>query len=115
MANGMRGEVPFVLDGRRHALVLTLGGLAALEQALAGEGLAGLAERLSSGRLSVGDALAVISAGLAGAGNDVSPDALGRAMPAEALHDVLDTAARLLAASFGGGSPSRPPPPQAAS
>ncbi len=114
MANIHRGEVDFRLGDATHTLVLTLGALAALEEALPADGLQGLAERLAAGRLSVRDAMAVLAAGLEGAGRPLSAEALGRAIPAGDLPHALDTAARLLAASFGGGSPSRPPPPQAA-
>jgi hypothetical protein len=113
MANALRGEVEFTIAGTSHALVLTLGALARLEDDLGADGLAGLAERLADGRLSAGDALAVLSAGMAGAGQAVSRDALGAMIPASALGEARTTAAALLAASFGGGSSSHPPPPQA--
>jgi hypothetical protein len=114
MTNTIRGEVAFTIAGRTHALALTLGALAALEADMPPDGLAGLAARLSEGRLSARDALAVLAAGMAGSGAPVSAEALGRMIPAADLGLSLDTAAALLAASFGGGSSSRPPPPQAA-
>jgi hypothetical protein len=114
MANGLRGAVPFILRGRRRALVLTLGALAEIETELGPEGLKGLADRLSDGKLSVSDALTVLAAGLRGAGEAVDRDELGRAIPATDLGSALNTAAALLAASFGGGSSSHPPSPQAA-
>jgi hypothetical protein len=113
MANLHRGEVDFTVAGTTHALVLTLGALAELEDSLAPDGLGGLAERLSEGRLSIRDTLAVLAAGLAGAGHGTTPEALGRLIPAPDLGIARHTAAALLAASFGGGA-SRPPPPQAA-
>jgi Phage tail tube protein, GTA-gp10 len=114
MANIMRGETSLVIAGQRRALALTLGALAELEDALGPDGLSGLAERLADGRLSAGDALAVLAAGLAGAGTPIGRYELGRLIPAAELGHARQTAADLLAASFGGGSPSRPPPPQAA-
>jgi hypothetical protein len=107
MANIMRGETSLVIAGQRRALALTLGALAELEDALGPDGL-------SDGRLSAGDALAVLAAGLAGAGTPIGRYELGRLIPAAELGHARQTAADLLAASFGGGSPSRPPPPQAA-
>ncbi len=114
MANTQRGETTFTLDGRTHALALTLGALARLEDSLAPDGLAGLAERLSGGSLSVRDALSVLAAGFEGGGMTIAPDELGRMIPAADLGPARHAAAALLAASFGGGSSSRPPPPQAA-
>ncbi len=114
MVNAIRGEIAFTVAGTTHALTLTLGALAALEEDLPPDGLAGLAGRLSEGRLSARDALAVLAAGMAGSGRPLSAEELGRMIPAADLGIALDTAAALLAASFGGGSSSRPPPPQAA-
>jgi hypothetical protein len=114
MANRIRGETSFAIEGRSRTLALTLGALAALEEDLKPDGLAGLAARLSEGRLSAADALSVLAAGTAGAGDPIDRDALGRMIPAADLGRAIHTAAELLAASFGGGSSSRPPPPQAA-
>jgi hypothetical protein len=110
--NALRGEVAIMLGGETQNLVLTLGALALLEEA-SRDGLLGLAERLSAGRLSVGDAIFVLAAGCHGAGRPIEAAELGRMIPASDLELALNTAAALLAASFGGGSSSRPPPPQA--
>lgn len=114
MTNAIRGEVPFRLGGRTRALVLTLGALAEMEQALPSPGLAGLAARLAEGKLTVSDAITVIAAGCAGAGEAIARDDLARMIPASDLGHVLTTAAALLAASFGEGNSSRPSSPQAA-
>jgi hypothetical protein len=114
MHNPLRGEAAFEIAGSRKTLALTLGALAAMERALPQDGLAGLAGRLAEGRLSADDALTVLAAGLAGAGDPIDRDELGRLIPAADLGRAMHTAAALLAASFGGGSASRPPPPQAA-
>jgi hypothetical protein len=113
MTNIIRGAVSFLLDGRKRALVLTLGALAEMEAELGPDGLTGLAGRLSEGKLSASDAITVLAAGLKGAGEAMERDELGRAIPASDLGHALNTAADLLAASFGGGSSSPPPPPQA--
>jgi hypothetical protein len=113
MANRYRGEVPFDLDGTTVALRLTLGSLAHLEDAFGADGLQGLGARLSEGRLSAGDVLQVLAAGLLGAGQPVALGELGRLIPASALEQAATAAAQLLAVTFGGGHASHPPPPQA--
>jgi hypothetical protein len=113
MANPHRGEVTFTVAGKTHALALTLGALASLDEALAPDGLAGLAERLAGGRLSPRDTLGVLAAGMGAASEAQDAAALGRLIPAADLGIATRAAADLLAASFGGGSSSRPPPPQA--
>ncbi|MGL4240185.1 MAG: gene transfer agent family protein, partial [Beijerinckiaceae bacterium] len=112
-ANHQRGEVPFTFCSETLKLALTLGALAELEDAVP-DGLGGLAARLAGGQLTARDGLAVLAAGFRGAGRPISPDDLGRMIPASDLRLALNTAAALLAASFGGGNSSRPPPPQAA-
>lgn len=113
MHNAIRGEVSLVMSGEERPLALTLGALAMLEEAMP-DGLAGLAERLSAGRLTAKDALFVLAAGCHGAGRPIDIAELGQMIPAADMPIALHTAAALLAASFGGGSSSRPPPPQAA-
>lgn len=68
MPNPQRGEVEAILDGRARTLCLTLGALAELETTLAAPDLLTLAERFEEGRLSARDAIAIIGAGLRGAG-----------------------------------------------
>ncbi len=114
MANPYRGEVSFELEGRSHALRLTLGSLANLEDALGADGLGALGERLAQGRLSAGDICAVLAAGLSGGGMPITASALGERIPASALEPAATAAALLLAVTFGGGDASRPPPPQVA-
>ena len=78
MVNRHRGEVEAVLDGRAWTLCLTLGALAELEAALAAGDLMGLARRFEEGRLTAGDAIRIIGAGLRGAGHDVDDAAVAR-------------------------------------
>ena len=68
MANPWTGEVELVLDGERHALKLTLGALAELEESLKAGSLIELVERFEAGRFSTRDVLALIVAGLRGGG-----------------------------------------------
>jgi len=110
MANRQRGEVEAVIDGRRVTLRLTLGALAELEDALGAGDLAGLAERLAGGRLSAGDLIKVIGAGLRGAGHPLDDDAVAATMPDGGVRAAAAIAADLLAAAFGTGPPGPPPP-----
>ena len=68
MANPMRGEVEIVLDGTAYVARLTLGALAELEHGLGAESLLAIAERFEQGRFSSRDVLAILVAGLRGAG-----------------------------------------------
>jgi Phage tail tube protein, GTA-gp10 len=112
LTNPFRGEAAFDMDGRSIVLRLTLGSLAALEQALGTDGLKALGERLMGGKLSTQDILHVLSAGFHGAGEVMSPSELGKRIPASALEHAALTAAKLLAVSFGAGDSSLPPSPQ---
>ncbi len=67
-ANRRRGEILAELGGQKHILVLTLGALAELEEALTCNNLQELTERFSSGQLSASDIIKVLGAGLRGGG-----------------------------------------------
>lgn len=103
MANRFRGEIEAELDGRRWTLCLTLGALAELETAFGAGDLAGLAERLAAGRLSASDAIALIGAGLRGAGHDVGDDAVAAMAAAGGVPAYAAIVARLIGAAFGAG------------
>lgn len=79
MPNPQRGEVAITIDGRARTMRLTLGALATLEARLGVGSLIGLAERFEDGRVPAGDLLALLSAGLAGAGEKVDEAALAHA------------------------------------
>ena len=99
--NRIRGEVAARLGGRDYTLCLTLGALAELETALGAGDLMALAERFEAGRLSAAEALAVIGAGLRGAGHDVSDADLSR-MPIDGgAAGYVRLVAELLEATFG--------------
>ena len=68
MVNPYAGEVALVVDGERRVMKLTLGALAELEAGLDAPDLVALIERFELGRVSTRDVLAVIVAGLRGAG-----------------------------------------------
>lgn len=101
MVNRIRGEVEAVLDGRPWTLCLTLGALAELEAALAAGDLMELARRFGEGRLSSADAIRVIGAGLRGAGNDVTDEAVAKMRADGGATGFVRTVSELLAATFG--------------
>ncbi|HEY8698479.1 MAG TPA: GTA-gp10 family protein [Rhizomicrobium sp.] len=122
MANRARGDVEFIAGNTRHAMRLTLGALAEIEDALGADSLADLAERLK--HLGTNDIALVASALMHGAGADVSPAdvlkldadlgaliaAIGRAFDAAGLGQASKSAANEGApASPLAGTSSSPP------
>ena len=103
MVNRQRGEVEATLDGRSWTLCLTLGALAELEAALAASDLMALAKRFGEGRLAASDAIRVIGAGLRGAGNDVTDDAVAAMRAEGGAAGYVAIVGELLAATFGSG------------
>lgn len=103
MANKHRGEIEARLDGAPYRLVLTLGALADLESAFGADDMLALASRFESGRLSAGDCMRIIGAGLRGAGHSVA-DAEVAVMRAEGgAAGFVDIVVRLLNATFASG------------
>lgn len=100
MANPYRGEVSLVLDGERRALRLTLGALVELESALGADSLVALVERFESGRFSARDVMALILAGLHGAGHSIPVDALLNGEIEGGMVEAARVSARLLALAF---------------
>jgi len=94
MANPYRGEVELVVAGRSYAMRLTLAVLAELEGELKSDSLMELVERFESGIFSARDLLALLRAGLRGAGYEVEPEVDGGPVVA------AQAAARLLAVTF---------------
>ena len=68
MVNPWAGEVGLTIDGKPHAMKLTLGALAELEAELGEDTLIGLIERFEARRFSSRDVLALVVAGLRGCG-----------------------------------------------
>ncbi len=101
MANQHRGEVAAELGGRSRTLVLTLGALAELETSLGAGDLVALAERFGSGRLSARDLIAIIGAGLRGAGEAVSDDDVAAMTTSGGAAGFVTIAAELIVATFG--------------
>lgn len=79
MVNPHRGEVSLTVNGEPVLMRLTLGALAELETGVAAGSLMELAERFESGRVTASDLLALLEAGIRGAGNDCPAGSLGDA------------------------------------
>ncbi|MCB4768917.1 gene transfer agent family protein [Ancylobacter sp. Lp-2] len=99
--NRHRGEIAAELDGRPRRLVLTLGALAELESAFGAGDLVALAERFGAGRLSAGDAMRVIAAGLNGAGEAVGVEQVARMTTPGGATGFARIVGELIAATFG--------------
>lgn len=107
MVNPWRGEVALTIDGERHLMRLTLGALAELEAGLAEGSLVDLVRRFEEGRCSTRDVLALIVAGLRGAGwPGQAPDLLAAQIeggPVAAARAAAELLARAFALPGEGG------------
>ncbi len=79
MANPQRGEVAIRVNGEERVMRLTLGALAELEARLQATSLLGLAEKFESGGVSASELIALLAAGIRGAGGAVSEEELAAA------------------------------------
>lgn len=107
MANPHAGEVALVIDGVPHRLKLTLGALAELETALGADSLMALVERFERGQFRARDVMALILAGLHGAGQPMPAAALLSAEIEGGAMEAARAAGLLLARAFavpGGGA-----------
>lgn len=97
-ANPQRGEVALRIDGENRTMRLTLGALAGLEARLETGSLMDLAERFETGRIGSAELIALLSAGLNGAGNEISEDRLACAEiaggPVAAMHAGMELLSR---------------------
>lgn len=103
MANPFAGEVAVWLDGQRHVARLTLGALAALESDLGEDSMVTLVERFETGRFASRDVLAVLVAGLKGAGWQGEADDLVSVQIRGGAIAAAQAAAQLLARAFHTG------------
>jgi hypothetical protein len=101
MVNSHRGEIEAEIGGARRKLVLTLGALAELESAFGADNLVALAERFGSGRLAARDLIRIIGAGLRGAGEAVTDDAVACMDTLGGAAGYARIAVALLQATFG--------------
>ncbi len=103
--NPHRGEVALVIDGRARRMRLTLGTLAELETRLETGSLVGLAERFETGAVTAADLIALLAAGLRGAGEEIGEDAVAAAEIEGGAVGALEAGLALMAAAF---APARP-------
>ena len=102
MANPLRGEVALPVAEGDLVMRLTLGSLAALEARLGATGLVGVAERFDEGRYSAEDLIALLAAGLRGAGREISEDEVARLAFRGGALAAAEAAAQLLDKTFRG-------------
>ncbi len=107
--NRRRGEVAAILDGREHTLCLTLGALARLEDHFRAGDLSALAVRFGQGSLSARDVIAIVHAGLTGAGSPVTMDEVAAMRCEGGVAGFAALAAELLAVTFGAIDERRAP------
>ncbi|MEM9059814.1 MAG: GTA-gp10 family protein [Pseudomonadota bacterium] len=102
--NPQRGDVALTVNGQVLVLRLTLGALAALEARLQSQSLIDLAEHFESGRVSAADLLALLAAGLEGAGTSMTEQELADAEIEGGAVAAMKAGIALLSAAFGTGT-----------
>jgi len=100
--NRHRGEIAAKFDGETRLLCLTLGALAELESAFGVDDLVELAQRFEAGKLSAGDIIRIVGAGLRGAGNRLSDEDVAEMSTEGGAAGFARIATELLWVSFGG-------------
>ena len=103
MVNPHRGEVALVLDGERHPMRLTLGALAELEARLESESLVALAEKFETGRVSSAELIALLAAGLRGAGSGIGEDRIASGEIEGGAVGAMRAGLALISAAFSAG------------
>lgn len=88
------------INGEPHVMRLTLGALASLESELDEPSLVALVERFESTQFSTRDVLALVAAGLAGGGSDLTPADLAHAEIEGGPMAAAQAGAKLLARAF---------------
>jgi len=101
MANPHRGEATLTLNGQVQTLRLSLGALVQLEQALGSDSLTDLVARFENGSFRTRDILAVLFAALRAGGWTGTAQDLADADIQGGPIAAAQTAARVLALSFG--------------
>lgn len=100
MANPWTGEVALTLNGERHTAKLTLGALAELEEWLGMGSLTQMVARFEGDGLKSADVLALVCAGLRGAGWRGQMEDLVSAEIEGGILEAARVAARLLVLAF---------------
>ncbi|MBV6648303.1 MAG: gene transfer agent family protein [Hoeflea sp.] len=108
--NRRRGEIAAQFDGETRLLCLTLGALAELESAFNVDDLVELAERFEAGKLSAGDIIRIVGAGLRGAGNRLSDEDVAAMSTEGGAAGFARIATELLWVSFGGAEKAKNTP-----
>jgi len=103
MVNPQRGEAVIVVDGVPRRMRLGLGALAALEARLGATSLMQLAEKFETGRVATTELLALLAAGLDGAGEPLDEAALAAAEIEGGAIGAMRAGLALLGATFGTG------------
>jgi hypothetical protein len=107
-ANPHRGEVEITLkaDGGEKTFVLrpTFQALAEIE-GRAGTGVVALARKAAAGELGIGEAAAIVAAGLRAAGEPAGHDKVGEMVFRTGLIEVLPAVGAFLVAGLSGGAP----------
>ena len=106
--NRRRGETAAKFDGETRLLCLTLGALAELESAFGVDDLVELAQRFEAGKLSAGDIIRIVGAGLRGAGNRLTDEDVAEMSTEGGAAGFARIATELLWLSFGGAETERP-------
>ncbi len=101
MINRHRGEVAITVNGEVRTMRLTLGALAALEDALGATSLVALVEAFETGQFKARDLLVLLWAGLNGGGWEVPFEEVGDARIAGGPLGAAKAGAQLLALTFG--------------
>jgi hypothetical protein len=105
--NRRRGEIAAKFDGETRLLCLTLGALAELESAFGVDDLVELAQRFEAGKLSAGDIIRIVGAGLRGAGNRLTDEDVAEMSTEGGAAGFARIATELLWLSFGGAEAER--------
>lgn len=105
-ANRHRGD-----DDGEFRLCLTLGALAELETAFAADDLGALVARFAGGKLSAGDMVKILGAGLRGAGHAISDDEVRMMRSPDGAAGFARAVAELLTATFGARTDGATPDP----
>ena len=105
--NRHRGEIAAKFDGETRLLCLTLGALAELESAFGVDDLLELAQRFEAGKLSAGDIIRIVGAGLRGAGNRLTDEDVAEMSTEGGVAGFARIATELLWLSFGGTDADR--------
>jgi hypothetical protein len=106
MANLHRGEITAEFDGTTYRLCLSLGALAELESRFDVPDILALVARITTGKLSASQCIAIIAAGLRAGGHDVSDAQVARMSTPDGVPGFIAIVARLLAATFGAADTS---------